>query len=323
MPELRWNPLLATWTMIATNRQNRPHLPLNGSPFAPGQGNMPAAYEVLAYPNDFPVMAQGDFALSEQTAVHPFFVNAEAYGKCEVILYSSDEKKNIYELSDAHLFKLVELWEARFAALEKDKRIKYIYEFENRGEEVGVTIHHPHGQLYAYSWVPQKIKIELDNCKNYFLQNKRNLFDEMNQAEATYTKRIILENDSFLCYIPYFTDYPFGVFIVMKSDKVNFTQFTTAEKNDLVFILKKLTAAFDKIYDRLFPYVMAIHQSPVNMEEYADCQDYYRFHIEFYPPLRAKDKLKWYAGSELGAGAAANPLDTDMCAEILKKCIAI
>jgi len=316
VPELRWNPLLATWTMVATNRQNRPHLPKNYNPFAPGQGSIPAKYDVLAYDNDFPTLSQHPSSvIASPSAV---FKSKEAYGKCEVILYSDNAKEQLYDLSDAHVLKLVELWTERFRELSKDKRIKYIFEFENRGEEVGVTIHHPHGQLYAYSWIPKKIEDELANCKKYFKQNGTNLFADLNAAEKKHKHRVITENKSFLCYIPYFTDYPFGVFIVSKKLKQNFTEFSLSEKKDLAVMLKQLVAAFDKIYNRHFPYMMCIHQSPVNTPKYADCKDYYAFHIEFYPPLRAADKVKWYAGSEMGAGAAANPLDVDECAAILR-----
>lgn len=316
MPELRWNPLLNTWTMVATNRQNRPHLPRNNNPFAPGQGRLPASYDVLAYENDYPTLNLEPNDVKPEANI--FFKNKVAYGKCEVILYTDNPDKEIYHLSDEHVLKLVELWTERFRELSKDKRIKYIFEFENRGEEVGVTIHHPHGQLYAYSWLPQKIKTELTNCKNYFKQKGSNLFADMNAAEQQYAKRIILENSSFICYIPYFTDYPFGVFIVHKDLKQNFTEFTLLEKKDLAVMLKKLVAAFDKIYDRKFPYIMCIHQNPVNTSMYKDCKNYYAFHIEFYPPLRDKDKIKWYAGSEMGAGAAANPLNVDDCAALLR-----
>jgi UDPglucose--hexose-1-phosphate uridylyltransferase len=316
VPELRWNPLLATWTMVATNRQNRPHLPKNYNPFAPGQGSIPAKYDVLAYDNDFPTLSQHPSSAVDSSS--SVFKSKEAYGKCEVILYSDNAENQLYDLSDEHVLKLIELWTERFRELSKDKRIKYIFEFENRGEEVGVTIHHPHGQLYAYSWIPKKIEDELANCKKYFKQNGTNLFSDLNAAEKKHKHRIIAENKSFLCYIPYFTDYPFGVFIVGKKLKQNFTEFTLAEKKDLASMLKQLVAAFDKIYNRHFPYMMCIHQSPVNTPKYADCKDYYAFHIEFYPPLRAADKVKWYAGSEMGAGAAANPLDVDECAAILR-----
>lgn len=321
MPEFRWNPLLDTWTMVATNRQNRPHLPKDYCPFCPAHNKALPDYDVLAYGNDFPVMALDNVwpVVPVTKPASPVFKNAEAVGKCEVILYSPEHDKQLYELSDEHVLKIVNLWAERYHAIALDKRVKYIFEFENRGEEVGVTIHHPHGQLYAYSFIPFKIRAELDNCKKYYRQHKRNLFADLNTAEKKYKKRVVLENKSFVAYIPYFTDYPFGVFVVNKKLKGNITQFTAAEKKDLAQMLKQLTAGFDKLYDRQFPYIMCLHQTPVNEKKYADAGDYYAFHIEFYPPLRAKDKIKWYAGSEMGAGAAANPLDVDDCAAILRE----
>lgn len=319
MPEFRWNPLLDTWTLVATNRQNRPHLPKNYCPFCPKDNAALPDYDVLAYPNDFPVMSQNPELVTAQK--EGIFKNKESAGRCEVILYSPEHNKQLYQLSDEHILKIVEVWSQRFKELQKDTRIKYIFEFENRGEEVGVTIHHPHGQLYAYSFIPAKIREELTNCKKYYTKNKRNLFADLNTAEKKYKRRVVLENKSFIAYIPYFTDYPFGVFVVNKKLKGNITQFTPTEKSDLAAMLKKLTAGFDKIYDRQFPYMMCLHQTPVNEKKYADAENYYAFHIEFYPPLRAKDKIKWYAGSEMGAGAAANPLDVDECAAILRKCM--
>lgn len=321
MAEFRWNPLLDTYTMVATNRQHRPHLPKNYCPFCPKDNKALPQFDVLAYDNDFPVMSLKIQDSRRKTQDKKIFRREEAVGKCEVILYSPEHDKQLYDLSDEHVLKIVELWNGRFAELQKDKRIKYIFEFENRGEEVGVTIHHPHGQLYAYSFVPHKIETELRNCKKYFAENKRNLFADLNEAEKKYRKRIVFENKSFIAYIPYFTDYPFGVFVVNKKLKGNITQFSLAEKKDLAQLLKKLTKGFDKIYNRPFPYMMCIHQTPVNEKKYADVGKYYSFHIEFYPPLRAADKIKWYAGSEMGAGAAANPLDADECAAILRKCI--
>ncbi len=318
MPEFRWNPLLDTWTMVATNRQNRPHLPKDHCPFCPGSPNMPSNYDVLAYPNDFPAMSLDPPSSKTEKPSKGIFRRKDAVGKCEVILYSPQHNKKFYELSDAHLLKIVELWSNRFHEISKDERVKYIFEFENKGEEVGVTIHHPHGQLYAYSFIPVKIREELDNCKKYYRQTGNNLFSDLNKAEKKHKHRIVFENKSFIAYIPYFTDYPFGVFIVNKRLKGNITQFTLQEKKDLAETLKKITAGFDKIYDRPFPYIMSLHQTPVNEKKYADAQNYYAFHIEFYPPLRAKDKIKWYSGSEMGAGAAANPLDVDECATLLR-----
>jgi len=318
MPEFRWNPLLDTWTMVATNRQNRPHLPKDHCPFCPGSANVPANYEVLAYPNDFPAMTLDSPPTKRKKSSSEIFKSANAVGKCEVILYSPEHNKKFYELSDGHLLKIVELWSSRFKEISADTRVKYIFEFENKGEEVGVTIPHPHGQLYAYSYIPVKIREELENSKKYYRKTGRALFADLNKAEKKYKKRVVFENKNFVAYIPYFTDYPFGVFIVHKGLKGNITQFTLQEKKDLAEALKKVTAGFDHIFDRPFPYMMCLHQTPVNEKKYADAENYYSFHIEFYPPLRAKDKIKWYSGSEMGAGAAANPMDVDECAALLK-----
>jgi UDPglucose--hexose-1-phosphate uridylyltransferase len=164
MAELRWNPLLDTYTMVATNRQHRPHMPNNWCAFCPGEEKkVPANFDVFCYPNDFPVLSQTPDNIDLQNS--PIVKNKKAYGKCEVILYSPKHDTKLYELSDAHILRLIQLWTSRFVELAKDKKVKYIFEFENRGEEVGVTMPHPHGQLYAYSWIPFKIKSELDNCK--------------------------------------------------------------------------------------------------------------------------------------------------------------
>lgn len=320
MPEFRWNPLLDTWTMVATNRQHRPHLPKDYCPFCPSQNKALPKYDVMAYENDFPVMSLEKIKVKSQKskAKSGIFKKADAIGKCEVILYSPDHNKKLYQLSIQHVCKIVLLWHERFVALSKDERIKYIFPFENRGEEVGVTMPHPHGQLYAYSFVPAKVREELHNSKQYYKQNGKSIFADLNAAEKKYKKRVVYENDSFIAYIPYFTDYPFGVYVVSKKLIAGLHKFRLSDTLNLADMLRKLTAAFDKIYGRPFPYMMCLYQAPVNDNEYAGAEKYYPFHIKFFPPLRAKDKIKWYAGSEMGAGAAANPLDVDECAAILR-----
>ncbi len=319
MPELRWNPLLRTYTMVAANRQNRPHMPANWCPFCPGSGKVPDDFDVLMYPNDFPVLSQNP------TPVDPLTSNAyhttEAYGKCEVILYSPKHHAKLYELSLEHVTKLVLLWKERFEFLQQDAKIKYIFPFENRGAEVGVTMPHPHGQLYAYNFVPLKLRTELDSCKAYYAENGKNLWEVMLAEEKADGRRIILENEHFTAFLPHFTDYPFGVFIVSNQQLGTFADFDAATAQSLAQVLIQLTGGFDLIYDRPFPYMMCIHQQPINTEEYADCAAYFRFHIEFYPPLRAKNKIKWYASSEMGAWAAANVVAVEDSAKILREAI--
>lgn len=317
MAELRWNPLLKDWTMVASHRQNRPQMPKDWCPFCPGSLKVPEDYDVYEYDNDFPAL------LTTPPEADPvgsdFYKTKEAYGKCEVILYSKDHNKTLRELSNLHIRKLVDLWCERYIELSKDKKIKYIFEFENRGEEVGVTMPHPHGQIYGYSEMPLKIKTELNSCKEYYEENGKCLICKMNEEEEKFKKRIIIENNNFYAYLPFFTDYPYGIFIVSKNHRSKMIDFTEEEKDDFADILKKVSGTFDTLFNKRFPYMMCIHQAPVNSDEYKDSDKYFHFHVEFYPPLRSENKIKYYASSEMGAWAACNPRSVEETAEELKE----
>ena len=313
MAELRFNPLLRDWVMVASNRQNRPHLPKGYCPFCPGSGKVPDHYEVLMYENDFPALSPNP--PEPDPVATGLYKTAKSYGKCEVILYSPEHTTTLPELPASHIVKLIDLWTERFAELEKDPNHQYVMIFENRGEECGVTMPHPHGQIYAYSHMPLKIKTELDSCRHHYDENGTCLLCDMNREEKEFNQRVILENDHFICYLPFFTDYPYGVFIVSKRHMTALTDFTAEEKRALAEILKDTTGAMDQLFDRLFPYMMVLHQRPVNGE---DVEAFYHFHIEFYPPLRDKDKIKWYASSEMGAWAAANPTAVEDTAQKLR-----
>jgi UDPglucose--hexose-1-phosphate uridylyltransferase len=320
MAELRWNPLLGTYTMVAANRQGRPNLPTDYCPFCPGSGKVPDDYEVYLYPNDFPALSTSPEEFTQQNQSDIYF-KAPAYGQCEVILYSPDHYKGLAQLPQSHIYKLVKLWQQRYEELAKDLAVKYIFAFENRGEEVGVTIHHPHGQLYAYPFIPLNIGIQLDNCKRYFEENNIPLFRQMNAEEQQYGKRVVYENENFIAYLPYFTDYPFGIFIVTKNDRGNLGQMSEKELDDLAEILKMITGAFDELFSKPFPYMMCIQQNPVNESKYEGAEKYYHFHIEFYPPLRDKDRIKWMASSETGVGAAANTRYVEDTAQELREAL--
>ena len=320
MSELRYNPLLDTWTMVAANRQKRPDMPKDWCPFCPSGGKVPADFDVLLYPNDFPVLSTEPEMLPHENGLYQ---RMPAYGYCDVVLYSPKHEARLHELSDAHIIKLVDLWKTRSEELSQDEDVKYIFVFENRGAEVGVTMPHPHGQIYSYPFVPLKIETELWNCKAHFQELGTNLFDDMNRSELQNGSRLIMETDSFLAYIPYFTDYPFGVFIVSKDNTQHFTDFTTQHKKDLALMLKRITKGMDNLYNKLFPYMMCVHQAPVNEEEWADCADYYRFHIEFYPPLRGENSIKHMASSESGGWAAANTVLVEEAAAQLRKAMGV
>jgi UDPglucose--hexose-1-phosphate uridylyltransferase len=307
MSHLRWNPLLGTWTIVAANRQSRPNMPKDWCPFCPGSGKVPDAYDVHLYQNDFPALSTtGTDDMPEQHG--DVYRAAEAYGSCDVILYASGHQAKLYELSDEHMLKLVNLWCERHELHAADEQVKYVFPFENRGSEVGVTMPHPHGQLYAYPFVPLKVATELDNAKAHYEKTGRNLFDDMQGEELASGKRILFETQHFVVFLPYFTDYPYGLFVVAKDPVLYLTDLTVAARQELGVLLKRLVGCFDYLFAREFPYMMCMHQAPVNSPEYGDCATYYRLHIEFYPPLRNSTAVKYYASSEMGAWAATNTM---------------
>ena len=302
MAELRWHPLTKDWIMIASHRQNRPQMPKDWCPFCPGSGNVPDDFTVFKYDNDFPALSCNP-PIPDDVSTE-LYKTAPAYGKCEVILYSKEHTVTLPELTLPHVKELVDLWQERFTEIKKDENIKYIFIFENRGEAVGVTMPHPHGQIYGYSVIPKKIELELASCKEHHSENGTCLICDMNKNEIEFKQRVIFENDHFIVYLPFFTEYPYGVYIVSKDHKQDITQFDDSEKTALAEAVRNTVGMFDNLFDIQFPYMMCMHQSPVNCE---NTSDYYHFHIEFFPPMRAGDKIKFNASSETGVWAHCNP----------------
>ena len=307
MAELRWNPMIKDWVMIASNRQNRPQMPKDWCPFCPGSGKVPDHYDVMAYNNDFPALSQNP--PEPDDVATDFYKVKPSHGKCEVILFSPDHHGTLKELSDGHMKKLVDLWCERFTAMSEDKKIKYVYIFENRGDVVGVTMPHPHGQMYGYSVLPKKIELELDAAKEHYDENGECIFCRMNKEEYNAGLRIIHENDDFVAYIPFFADYAYGVYIVSKTHKSTIVDFNESEKENLGKMLRDVTGMYDNLFDFNFPYMMCMHNAPVNNEDekYNGYENFYHFHIEMYPPLRAADKQQFQASSETGVWAHCNP----------------
>lgn len=314
MAELRYNPLTKDWIMIASHRQNRPQMPKDWCPFCPGSGKVPDNFTVLKYDNDFPALSQNPPVPDDVET--DLYKTKEAYGKCEVILYSPEHTVTLPELSVGHIRELVDLWTDRFEDLKKDEKIKYIFIFENRGDVVGVTMPHPHGQIYGYSYIPKKLELELSSSREYFEEKNKCLICDMIKNEVEFEKRVIIENDDFITFLPFYSEYPYGVYIGAKRHFGTLIDMTDKEKDSLASILKATVGTLDSLFDYAFPYMMCMHQSPVNSE---DTSDYFHFHIEFFPPMRSKDKQKFNASSETGAWAHCNPTSPEEKAEELRE----
>ena len=302
MAELRWHPLTKDWVMIASHRQGRPQMPKDWCPFCPGSGKVPDEFEVYEYDNDFPALSQNPPVPDD--VADDFFKTAESYGKCEVILYSSDHTVTVPELPVAHLKKLVDLWCERFEVISSDEKIKYVFIFENRGEAVGVTMPHPHGQIYGYPFIPKKLELETTSAKEHLSEKKKCLFCDMLDHEVQAAQRVIFRNEHFTVFLPFYSEYPYGVYIQSNSHKAYITDFNEEESLCLAKTLKQTTGMLDSLFDIRFPYMMCMHNAPVNSGDYSED---FHFHIEFFPPLRSADKIKFNASSETGAWAHCNP----------------
>ena len=297
--ELRWNPLLEEWVAIAAHRQERPQMPKGWCPFCPGSGKVPEHYDVHIYHNDFPTFALD--VSNPTTSASTLYPVAKAQGVCDVVLYHPDHNTSLPQLPHQHLVKLVRLWQQRFIELKQNATIKYIFIFENKGEVIGVTMPHPHGQIYAFPYIPPKIVVELNASRKYYLKHQQCLYCVILQQELAEKTRIVTENFSFLAFVPFFARWPYEVHIYAKRHCQTIDELQEREVSDLAQILKTVTQAYDQLFGFSFPYMMVMHQAPVDLA-YPD----YHFHIEFYPPHRSKTKLKYLAGCESGAGTFIN-----------------
>ena len=307
MSELRFNPLLGEWVATATQRQDRTFLPPpDFCPLCPTKpGHFPTEvpepdYDLVVFENRFPSLKRNPD--EPALAADGMYDVRPSKGVCEVVLYSPNHYTSLAAEPVERIFKLVRVWRHRYEALGKLDFVDYVFIFENKGEAVGVTLHHPHGQIYAYPFVPPVVKRELAQCSKHFDETGRCLLCDIVEKELAFEKRVVALNDSFAAYIPFFARYPYEVHITTRKHRKSMAEFSVDEERQLAGILKQVIAAYDRLFDRSFPYIMVLHQEPSDGKTY----DYYHFHIEFYPPMRTAEKLKYLAGSEAGAGFFIN-----------------
>ena len=299
MTELRWNPTLLEWVSTASHRQGRPQMPADWCPFCPGSGRVPDHYDVHIYPNDFAA-----FTIPPATPAiqgDDFYKVRPSYGKCDVVLYHPDHRTSLAQLPVDHIVKLVQLWRKRFLELKATPGIRYVAVFENKGAVIGVTMPHPHGQIYALPFIPPRLERELAAARAHQRRNGRCLYCDILEKERRDGRRIIAENAAFTAFIPFYARWPYEVHIFARRHLGTLEVFRPSEERGLAEILKWVILKYDNLYNISFPYMMILHQSPPRGE-----YPYFHFHVEFYPPHRSKDKLKYMATIETGAGAFLN-----------------
>jgi len=319
--ELRWNPLLGEWVATATHRQERTFLP--PADFCPLCPTMPGGfptevpeetYDIVVFENRFPSLRPDPPPPAvEGTELYPV---RPGQGVCEVVLYSPNHTTTLAAEPVEQIHKLVQVWADRFRELGALPFVEYVFIFENKGEAIGVTLHHPHGQIYAYPFTPPRVARELEQSRAHKEKTGRCLVCDIVAEEKRDGRRVVAEDNSFVAYIPFFARYPYEVHVASSRHLQALTDMSDSEKRDLAEILKSVLVAFDRLFDISFPYMMVLHQRPTDGDNY----DFYHFHVEFYPPLRTAAKLKYLAGSETGAGVFINDtLAEEKAAELRSK----
>lgn len=297
---LRWHPLRAEWVAYASHRQNRTFLPPpEYNPLAPtadpaNPTEVPAGeWDVAVFENLFPTLTM---------AAHdpPSLSVATAPGKgvCEVVVFTQDATSSLGRLPLWHLELLLDVWGDRYTELGALPEVKYVYPFENRGVEVGVTLHHPHGQLYAYPFIPPVAARELEQQRAYYDQHGRGLLEDFVAREVAEKVRVLYDGAEAAAFMPICARYSYEVWIAPKRGASSFAALTSSERRDFARALKTVLLKFDTLWQRPFPYILAFHQSPTDGVEHPEAH----LHAEFYPAFRMPGRLKYLAGSEIGAG---------------------
>jgi UDPglucose--hexose-1-phosphate uridylyltransferase len=311
MSELRFDELRGEQVVYAIHRQERTFLPDRAHcplcPTGAGQAETEIpfpAYEIAVFDNRFPSFTRPG-------------------GGAEVVVYSDDHDASLGTLPRARAEALMWVWRHRYAELAARRDVDYVFIFENRGVEVGVTLHHPHGQIYAYPFLPpvpareREADERLGGCAPCALLAR----------ELADVERIVEQDEDVVTYIPYAARWAYEAHVVLRAHRPSLLDCTPAELSALAAALQRLQRAYDALFERPFPYVMAVHQAPATtatppLTAAAAGEREGHLHVEFYPPLRTADKLKYLAGSEQGAGTFISDTLPEETAAELREAIA-
>jgi UDPglucose--hexose-1-phosphate uridylyltransferase len=298
---LRWHSLRGEWVSYATHRQNRTFLPPpEYNPLAPTTDpahptEVPAGdWDAAAFENLFPTLSAG--AHDPPSGI---VETRPGRGACEVVVYTQDSRSSLGALPLSHLDLLLQVWADRYRELGAREEVLYVFPFENRGVEVGVTLTHPHGQIYAYPFIPPVPARELAQARAHLETTCRGMLADLIAAEVADGRRILYSGRAAVAWVPVFARYAYEVWIAPLRAAASVADLSAEERADFARALKTVLLKYDGLWGKPFPYVLAFHQAPTDGREHPEAH----LHIELYPPLRMRDRLKYLAGSELGAGA--------------------
>lgn len=312
--EQRWHPLREEWVIVAAHRQNRPW---NGEVVENGQNSAPEYVKdcylcprnvrvngsvnddyngVYVFENDMPCVGENAPTILQKPA--GIYQNLPANGIARVICYSPQHNLSLAELSVEQIENVIKVWQSQYLELSKLDQVNYVLIFENKGEAVGVSNPHPHGQIYGTNFIFKTIEAEINASQKFFDKNGYGLFEEIIASEQKDGRRIIFENETAIAFLPYFARYAYEVYAAPKRRVKSVAELNEREITDFAGVLQAVTVKYDNLWKMSFPYVMPHHNAPTDGGDYST----FHFHIQFHPPLRKPNLLKYLAGPEIGGG---------------------
>jgi UDPglucose--hexose-1-phosphate uridylyltransferase len=313
MWEQRWHPLRQEWVIVAAHRQSRPWAggeviardvrPPTYDPqcyLCPGNARVsgrtnPSYTGTYVFDNDHPCVGL-DAPRGLVSPPWPYR-NAPATGVARVVCYSPRHDVTLAELDVEGVDRLLETWQEQMRELATRPEVAFVLIFENKGEVVGVSNPHPHCQIYATNFVFKSIETELKAGEHHRAETGRTLFEDIILAERQDGRRILSEQGSAIAFVPYFARYAYEVYVGPTRAHRTLESLDDNERRDFAAVLRDTVIRFDNLWRMPFPYVMALHQAPL----LGDARGFH-FHIEFHPPLRRPNLLKYLAGPEIGGG---------------------
>ncbi|WAX57940.1 galactose-1-phosphate uridylyltransferase [Jatrophihabitans cynanchi] len=316
--QVRWDPLFHAHTVIADHRQSRIFRPpANLCPLCPTRDGMhtevPAAdYEVVVFENRFPAFAV-DSAQTVPRVTTPPFQSAPGDGRCEVVCFTAQHAGSFARLTHAQARVVIDAWADRTRALSEIGSIEYVFCFENRGADIGVTLSHPHGQIYGYPFVPPRFYNAARTARRHRERTGRCLQCELLAAELGAGERIVSESAHWVAYVPFAARWPYEMRVVPRVHVPDLPALADELRDDLARVYLDVLRRFDGLFEAPVPYIADWHQAPVR-------QDRESWHLaaEIFTIQRAPGLLKYLAGSESGAGIWINDVTPETAAARLR-----
>jgi UDPglucose--hexose-1-phosphate uridylyltransferase len=308
---LRFDPLTGDWVLIAPHRQTRPNLPETGCPFCVGGLEAPDPYEVRVFENRWAPLLPGppiDAAARHELGAR----SVPARGAAEVVLFSPDHTASLATIGVDGVLRVVDAWIERTEALLARPEIEYVLVFENRGEAVGATIHHPHGQIYGYPFVPPTPAREIAVAAGRGCAVCAEV-----AAETADARRVVFDDGQWMAWVPFASAHSYGLRLAPRSHVGRLSDLDAEGRRALARVLSDVLGRYDRLWPRTvddgpFPYLLWFHQAPAHHD------GEYHLHAHIAPPLRAPGVLRYVASGELGGGLLANPVLPEQAAAELR-----